>query len=229
MNIFLHKVSYRMLTLYRIARRHRVYFLAFIFFIITASITICLDNKIDCFIKLNPLHVRWLDVFFIGLTWLGDGLFSLLAAALAALAWRDYRLTIHIVIAYLLSGMVAQGMKMIWAAPRPRAIMEPGVYKNFLAGISGVGHNSFPSGHTTTAFALATILALHASNKRWGLFFLCLAVAVAYSRIYLGQHFLPDVTMGALLGTTTALFVYGFININLRKRTAGEASVVAGN
>jgi len=70
---------------------------------------------------------------------------------------------------------------------------------------------------------------LHASNKAWGLFFLFLAVLVGYSRIYLGQHFLPDVTMGALLGTVTALFVYGFININLRKRTAGETSVVAGN
>jgi len=218
-----------MLTLYRITRRHPVYFLAFVFFIIIASVTICLDNKIDCFIKLNPLHEQWLDVFFIGVTWLGDGLFSLVAAVLVVLFWRDYRLTLHIVIAYLLSGLVAQVMKKLWAAPRPRAIIEPALYKNFLSGISGVGHNSFPSGHTTTAFALATILALHASNKAWGLFFLFLAVLVGYSRIYLGQHFLPDVTMGALLGTVTALFVYGFININLRKRTAGETSVVAGN
>jgi membrane-associated phospholipid phosphatase len=219
----------RMLTLYRIARRHPVYFLAFTSFIMIASITICLDNKIDCFIKLNPLHERWLDVLFIGLTWLGDGLFSLVMAALVLLFWSDYRLTIHIVIAYLLSGLVAQLMKKIWAAPRPRSIIEPGLYKNFLTGISGVGHDSFPSGHTTTAFALATVLALHASNKKWGVLFLCLAVLVGYSRIYLGQHFLPDVTMGALLGTVTALFVYGFININLRKRTAGEANVVAGN
>jgi len=218
-----------MLTLYRITRRHPAYFLAFICFIIIASIPVCFDSKVDSFIKLNPLHERWLDLLFIGLTWLGDGLFSLVAAALVLWFWRDYRLTIHIVIAYLLSGLAAQVMKKIWAAPRPRAVIDPGLYKNFLAGISGVGNNSFPSGHTTTAFALATILALHASDKRWGLFFLGLAVMVGYSRIYLGQHFLPDVIMGALLGTATGLFVYGFININLRKRTAGEASVVAGN
>ncbi|MBS1563115.1 MAG: phosphatase PAP2 family protein, partial [Bacteroidetes bacterium] len=79
--------------------------------------------------------------------------------------------------------------------------------------------NSFPSGHTTSAFALATILALHATKKGWGVFFLLLAVGVAYSRIYLGQHFLPDVTMGAILGTVSGLLVYAFVNIKLRRRT----------
>lgn len=217
-----------MLTLYRIARRHPVYFIAFLFFITIASVVICLDNKIDCFIKLNPVHERWLDIFFIGLTWLGDGLFSLLAAALVVLFWRDYRLTIHIVIAYLGSGLAAQVMKRIWMAPRPRAIIEPGLYKNFLAGISHTGFNSFPSGHTTSAFALATILALHSAQKGWGLFFLLLAAGVGYSRIYLGQHFLPDVTAGALLGTVSGVLVYGFININLRKRTAGKINTAEG-
>ena len=213
-----------MLTLYRIGRRHPVYFLAFVFFIVIASVIIGLNNKVDCFIKLNPVHDRWLDIFFIGLTWLGDGLFSLLAAALVVWFWKDYRLTIHIVIAYLASGLAAQVMKRIWMAPRPRAIIETGLYKNFLAGISHTGFNSFPSGHTTSAFALATILALHSAKKGWGIFFLFLAIGVGYSRIYLGQHFLPDVTAGAILGTATGLLVYGFININLRKRTAGKIS-----
>ena len=111
-------------------------------------------------------------------------------------------------------------MKSIWSAPRPRAIIDPAVYKYFLAGISHSGLNSFPSGHTTSAFALATILALHATKKGWGIFFLLLAVGVAYSRIYLGQHFLPDVTMGAILGTVSGLLVYAFVNIKLRRRTA---------
>ncbi len=212
-----------MLTLRRVIGKHPWYFTTLIIFIITASITICLDNKIDSFIKLNPVHDRWLDTFFIGLTFLGDGLFSLIVAGIVLVFWKDYRLSLHIGIAFILSGLVAQVVKNIVMAPRPRSIIEPGVYKSFLAGVSNTGFNSFPSGHTTSVFALATILALHAVKKGWGMFFLFIAVLVAYSRIYLGQHFLPDVTAGALLGSLTSVLVYSFIN--LRKRTAGEGSV----
>ena len=212
-----------MLTLQRAIGRHPYYFLALLIFVIAASVTIALDNKVDCFIRMNPLHERWLDIFFIGLTYLGDGIFSLLMAAMVLLIWRDYRLAIHIVAAYLISGLMAQVLKRIWMAPRPRMIIDGTMYKNFLAGISGTGFSSFPSGHTTSVFALATILVLHATHKRWEGFFLFVAVLVGYSRIYLGQHFLPDVTAGALLGTCTGIMVYTFVN--LRRRTAGKASI----
>jgi membrane-associated phospholipid phosphatase len=215
--------KYRMLTLQRTISRHPFYFIALLFFVIAASVTIATDNKVDCFIRMNPLHERWLDIFFIGLTYLGDGIFSLLMAALVLLIWRDYRLTIHIVAAYLISGLVAQVLKRIWMAPRPRSIIDTTVYKNFLAGVTGTGFSSFPSGHTTSVFALATILVLHAGNKRREGVLLFIAVLVGYSRIYLGQHFLPDVTAGALLGTCTGVMVYTFVN--LRRRTAGKASV----
>jgi membrane-associated phospholipid phosphatase len=47
-------------------------------------------------------------------------------------------------------------------------------------------------------------------------FFLC-ALLVAYSRIYLSQHFLIDVLAGSLIGTGTAYFVFKLLNDKLEK------------
>jgi undecaprenyl-diphosphatase len=64
---------------------------------------------------------------------------------------------------------------------------------------------SFPSGHTTNAFAAATILARavpQAAPLWWGL-----AIAIAYSRVYLGVHYPLDVAGGAVLGMVCAMIV----------------------
>jgi len=68
---------------------------------------------------------------------------------------------------------------------------------------------SFPSGHTTTAFAVAASLGVFYPGLLPGLLF-C-AASVALSRILLGMHFLSDVLAGAALGsalgyTAAALF-----------------------
>jgi undecaprenyl-diphosphatase len=57
---------------------------------------------------------------------------------------------------------------------------------------------SFPSGHTITAFAVATSLGLFYPHLLAGLMFV--AASVALSRILLGMHFLSDVLAGAALG-----------------------------
>ncbi len=57
---------------------------------------------------------------------------------------------------------------------------------------------SFPSGHTATAFATATVIALLHPRLRWPA--LGLAALVGLSRVYLGVHFLFDVLAGAALG-----------------------------
>ena len=57
---------------------------------------------------------------------------------------------------------------------------------------------SFPSGHATQSFAVATCLGLLAPRLRTGA--LALATLIALSRVYLGVHFPSDVLAGALLG-----------------------------
>ena len=71
------------------------------------------------------------------------------------------------------------------------------------------GTTSFPSGHTMSAFALYAFLAFCLPKKKWlaALLFL-IALLVGISRIYLVQHFLQDVYLGAILGVLIGMGWY---------------------
>ncbi|MFM2334608.1 MAG: hypothetical protein RIS91_611 [Bacteroidota bacterium] len=59
----------------------------------------------------------------------------------------------------------------------------------------------FVSSHSANAFAVfATAMALLGLGRRWRLALMYLAAAIAYSRVYLGVHYVGDVFFGALLG-----------------------------
>ena len=59
---------------------------------------------------------------------------------------------------------------------------------------------SFPSGHTIASFSIAISVGLFYPSLLSAL--LCCAVLIAVSRIMLGMHFLSDVVVGALMGTS---------------------------
>jgi membrane-associated phospholipid phosphatase len=74
--------------------------------------------------------------------------------------------------------------------------------------------HSFPSGHTATAFAGATILSYLVPRAAPAFF--VLAAAIAYSRLYVGVHFPLDVIGGAVIGVATALLLLAAV----RRRSA---------
>lgn len=68
-------------------------------------------------------------------------------------------------------------------------------------------YNSFPSGHTTLAFAYSTVMANEIDNIFWKVGWYGAAGLVGYSRIYHNQHWFSDVLMGAAIGYFSGQFV----------------------
>jgi membrane-associated phospholipid phosphatase len=78
-------------------------------------------------------------------------------------------------------------------------------------------NDSFPSGHTTQAFAMASALSMHAGEAWVGWCAYGVASLVAMARVEARDHFASDVLAGALVGTTVGRAVAGF---NRKIRTA---------
>jgi undecaprenyl-diphosphatase len=74
---------------------------------------------------------------------------------------------------------------------------------------------SFPSGHSASAFGGAWLLN-HTLPRFWGLRYL-IASMVAFSRIYLGDHYPGDVTSGSLLGMLFAMFFHRLFKARRRR------------
>ena len=177
-----------------------------------AGLTLVLvQGKAGAFLLLNPYHRGPLDLFFTNYTYLGDGLFTL-AVIVVLLIRRRHTAASQVLIAFLLSALVAQILKSALSLPRPREFFNQGQYEGpytyFIQGVTLRGFSSFPSGHSTSIFALATMLAMLGSVKQWNWLYLLAAIAVGYSRIYLGQHFLNDVLAGSLTGVIVAVSVH---------------------
>jgi PAP2 superfamily len=73
--------------------------------------------------------------------------------------------------------------------------------------VPGSSHDSFPSGHTTEAFAVASVIATR--SKGWEIPVIAYAAAalVGMDRINTRDHFASDVVAGAFLGTTVGRFL----------------------
>ena len=98
------------------------------------------------------------------------------------------------------SGIAANVVKVLVGRGRPRMINLEGTFT--LAPLTiDPSYASFPSGHATTAFALAAVLALFAPRFRIGVF--AIATMLALSRVVVGAHYLSDILAGGALGTVT--------------------------
>lgn len=176
-------------------------------------------SKAESFISLNSFHSFSLNVFFVNYTFLGDGLFAI--GLCAFLFYRKQKkLALLLLAAYLSSGLVTQILKNCIYAPRPRIFFEASQYLYHLDnfGNSGGGSSSFPSGHTTSAFAIATVLAVYFRNKYISVLLLIAASLVGYSRIYLAAHFPIDVLVGACIGIVFSTITIVLINSNIKIR-----------
>lgn len=120
----------------------------------------------------------------------------------------------------LLTTLIVQPIKHIVHAPRPLTWFAENMPEVTLPLVEGVRMNywlSFPSGHTTTFFALffclSIILCAENIKGKYFLSFLCFVSATfgAYTRIYLSQHFALDIFAGILIAVVSTLILYIFL------------------
>lgn len=166
----------------------------------------------------------WLDGLMGAITYLGSEYFYL--GLLCLVYWCiDVALALRLFFLFLASAYLNDAVKWIAAARRPfdLAGLDPasGLYartRSLAARIpqwlqdTAPGY-SFPSGHAQNAAVVWGYLAL-AVRRRW-LYILAplVALPVAFSRIYLGLHWPPDVLGGILFGLVIAVYGYGTLRL----------------
>ena len=106
-------------------------------------------------------------------------------------------------IAIGLNFVLTSGLKYTINRPRPFTQYPDDVIKR-----TDAGKYSFPSGHTSSAFAMATAVTL--STKKWYVAVpsYLYACGVGYSRMRLGVHFPSDVLGGMIVGIGSSLLVW---------------------
>jgi membrane-associated phospholipid phosphatase len=108
--------------------------------------------------------------------------------------------------AIFINGIITQGLKIIMGRSRP--YRNTGNHDMDIFEIEfDDKENSFPSGHTSTAFTVATVLSQRIDNFYASLGLYSLASLTALHRIYNDKHWFSDTILGAALGTVIGLKV----------------------
>ncbi len=188
----------------------RWFLLPYAALLLALSALLLLTPPQTAFFWVNAHHSALGDWFFGLFTFIGDGAFYVLVSL--GLLWVRFRWALLSLLSFLLTSVAAQSLKRLAFTGHPRPVSYFETHPGFptlhlVAGETMNGLHSFPSGHTTTAFSVFVLLSVLA--PRWGLAFLLMAVGVAFSRVYLAQHFVEDVLAGSALGTGLTLVVLG--------------------
>lgn len=169
------------------------------------------DRKILSWFN-STIKSNFLDRFMYIITNLGSGWFSTTLFALLILFGKDKLRVVGVegAVAISISQIIVQILKKSLGRQRPY---------NVLDNINTFGiilkDYSFPSGHTTAGFSIATILYLNYPYLVVPA--LLLAATVGISRMYLGVHYPTDVVAGIIIGTIPALFVHFKLSMYIKE------------
>ncbi len=171
-----------------------------------------LMDKLELHAWINKWHAHWSDLFFQYITHVADGLVPT-ALALILLLFKSVRSFLMVGLSCGLSAILVQVLKRSVFADCDRPAMFRSALgdMHWMVNLDLNHHFSFPSGHSTAAFSMCLALAVIIGQRKWAAALAVLASVLAFSRVYLSQHFTEDVLAGALLGSVTALLVYHWL------------------
>ena len=149
----------------------------------------------------NPVLGRFFSYYTnLGQEWL------LVPISLILLIWqKNLTLLMRLSATFILNTLITVTLKfVIFDINRPKVVLEK-FNLIFTEGVEIHSYNSFPSGHTSAAFALAMAISFWFDTRSVSFLAISLAILVGISRIYLQQHFMEDVLAGAIIGFISAV------------------------
>jgi len=198
--------------MYNILRKNSLYFISYIVVLFAGLIPVLMYPKADVHLFLNHFHSAFWDVFFKYITNLGSGVTAMIISII--LLFFSIRYSFIMLASWASSGIVVQFLKHIVfpELDRPISFFETIAELNLVQGIELYKDFTFPSGHAASAFVIFAMLAM-ISKRNWvKLCLLFSAWIVAFSRVYLSQHFLEDILFGSILGILAVIIFYWYFH-----------------
>jgi membrane-associated phospholipid phosphatase len=160
------------------------------------------------FLLLNGDGGRIADYFFEYFTDAGDGLMWIPVLLITLYVLKRKDVWPLLISGFVASTIVTQIFKYLIVPdePRPVKVIKDASLMHTVTGVELHSISSFPSGHTGTAFCFYILFCLLLPKNWWLVVGLVFASLVAYSRVYLAQHFPFDVA-GGILVAVISMFI----------------------
>jgi membrane-associated phospholipid phosphatase len=183
----------------------------YLLFLVAMCYIFLYKNRDDFHVQINQLvGNRFIDAFFFYITFLGDGTVAVFILLISF--FINVRLGIYLTLSFLIASLLTIFLKHQFFEDhfRPYWIYQ---YQNpyqvkKVDGVDLMIYRSFPSGHATQAFAIFFACALVAIKKYYKFLFVVVALLASFSRVYLAQHWLKDITAGSIIGVFFAVLFY---------------------
>ena len=178
-----------------------------IFSVLAVSLVWSVGQRVDVwallFFNLRGPHPVWLDNTMLVFTQIGSGVAALVIGLILFLTGNRL-VAYELILGTLTLWIVVELVKALVRRSRPFIR----VTQARIVGYRTLGR-SFPSGHTSQAFFMASLIARHFHASAWAVFLLyAIALLVGITRMYVGAHYPRDVLAGAILGS-----VWGILGV----------------
>jgi membrane-associated phospholipid phosphatase len=187
----------------------RFFLIPYCIFLSFALVILAVFSKDEIHLAINRQYSPFWDAAMKTFTFLAEGYsIAVLVLVVVVINWRLGAFTgLAAFLASFITAMIKQHL--FNNEPRPVYYFTElnQVPLRLVPGLENNLFDSFPSGHTTVAFAMY-FCASFLVKKDWiKVLFFFLAATIGFSRIYLSQHFLADVCAGSLVGTLVSLLI----------------------
>ncbi len=217
------KFDKTVLTTMNIPSRIQLFLLLALVFWVVGLVVAIIYPEGSAIFALNSSHIKAMDLYFVLTNKWPEPISILIIAGLYGI-FKPYRV---LVLLFNVAAIMPVTFAIKSLLDKSRPIQELG--SNLAVILSrdisffASDSMSFPSGHATSAFALAVFCVYEPKCKHWGIVFgiFILASSAAISRVYLGHHYSIDVVIGSMLGAFLSLIITGYSESKLPSNVKG--------